>query len=301
MPDGNFAIQINAKLKKVQWISVCVALILVVVIYSFGRTVPTKKNLAATEHNADDGHDHGAPPAELSTDTVLSMAKKQLTPEQLNRVTQIENAVTRGDVKNQQLAVFRQLAGFWGDSMHFFPPYAWYQAESARLENSEKSLTFAARLLLDNLQEEENPALRKWEALQSKDLFERSLKLNPANDSAKVGLGALMLYGGISDAPMAAIAMIREVTERDSTNVYAQMTLAKGSVFSGQLDRAITRLELVHRLDHENVEAMLMLAEVYERKKDNKTAADWYERSINHIDREDIKTEIRKRVAELKK
>ncbi len=78
--------------------------------------------------------------------------------------------------------------------MRFFPPYAWYEAEAARLENSEKTLTFAAHLFLENLQQEENPALAKWKALQAKDLFERSLKINPDNDSAKVGLGACLSF-----------------------------------------------------------------------------------------------------------
>ena len=66
---------------------------------------------------------------------------------------------------------------------------------------------------------------RQWKALQAKDLFERSLKINPDNDSAKVGLGACYLFGDISATPMEGILKIREVVEKDSTNIYAQMML----------------------------------------------------------------------------
>ena len=92
---------------------------------------------------------------------------------------------------DQQLHIYHQLADFWKDTARKFEAYAWYTAQSARLENSEKSLTFAARLFLDNLTNEEKPDLKQWEALEAKDLFERSLKLNSANDSSKVGLGAV--------------------------------------------------------------------------------------------------------------
>ncbi len=88
----------------------------------------------------------------------------------------------------------------------------------------------------------------RWEALQAKDLFERSLKINPDNDSAKVGLGACYLFGNIAPNPMEGIAKIMEVVEKDSTNAYAQMTLAKGSLLSGQIDKAISRLQTVNRL-----------------------------------------------------
>ena len=185
--------------------------------------------------------------------------------------------------------------------MRFFPAYGWYEAEAARLENSEKSLTFAAHLFLENLQQQDNAALIKWEALQAKDLFERSLKINPDNDSSKVGLGATYLFGNISTNPMEGIAKIRQVLDEDSTNVYAHMTLAKGSLISGQVDEAIDRLQVVNRLQANNVEAILLLAEVYERKGDRADAALWYSKSLPYIPRDDVKAEVEKRIAELKK
>src|SRR4051812_47907166 len=96
----------------------------------------------------------------VSTDTLLVHAREGLTPEQTMRVTALENAVVRGDLKTQRLAVFHQLAHFWRDTARVFEPYAWYEGEFARLENSEKSLTFAAHLFLDNLRVEQNESLK---------------------------------------------------------------------------------------------------------------------------------------------
>ena len=287
-------------MKKPQWITVGIAALLIISIFLFGRTVPNKKNITVDTHQENDGHDHSTTSAGISIDSILTIAKKQLSTEQVTRLSMLENSISRGDVKEQQLKVYHQLSHFWGDSMRFFPPYAWYEAEAARLENSEKSLTFAAHLFLENLQHEQNPELMRWEALQAKDLFERSLKINPDNDSTKVGLGACYLFGNISTNPMEGIAKIREVVEKDSTNTYAQLTLVKGSLISGQTDKAISRLQTVNRLQPENIEAILLLAEVYERKGDKVIAAEWYKKSLEYIKRPDARAEIEKRIAELK-
>jgi len=288
--------------KKPQWIVIAAALLLVAAIYSFGRITPQKKNSSAAEnqqHTSDDGHDHSV--ASLSIDTILAMAKKNLSSEQVIRINTLENSISRGDVKDQQLSVYHQLSHFWGDSARIFEPYAWYEAEAARLENSEKTLTFAAHLFLENLQQDRDATLIRWKAEQAKDLFERSLKLNPDNDSSKAGLGACYLFGNISATPMEGIAKIREVTERDSTHVFAHMLLAKGAVLSGQNDKAIERLQRVHRLQPGNLEAILMLADLYERSGDKPNAIKWYRASLPHVTRADAKTEIEKRIRELNK
>ncbi len=210
----------------------------------------------------------------------------------------MENSISRGDVSNQQSHIFHQLARFWKDTAHIFEPFAWYTAEAARLENSEKSLTFAAHLFLNNLKSEGNPQLKDWKAHQAKELFERSLKLNPANDSTKVGLGATYLFG-FSENPMEGILKIREVAERDSTNSYAQMTLGQASMVSGQLDKAVERFEKVVLLQPNNLEALISLADVYERKGEKKKAVNWYKRSLPLIEVPGLRKEVEKRINEL--
>lgn len=296
----------NYCVKKPQLITIGIALLLTAGIYFFVRTTPEKKPVAATEqHGPGDGHDHEGG---ITIDTILVLAKKQLSPEQMVYIGKLENSLSdgeasasKGDGKDRHIHVYHQLANFWADSARIFEPYAWYTAEAARLENSEKSLTFAARQFLDNLQNDEVPERRKWKALQAKDLFERSLKINPVNDSAKVGLGASYLFGGISATPMEGILKIREVAEKDSTNVYAQMMLGKGSLLSGQYDKAIGRFQIVCRLDPENLDAVLLLAEVYERTGDKTTAINWYRKSLPLVKQADIKKAIEQRITELQK
>jgi hypothetical protein len=91
-----------------------------------------------------------------------------------------------------------------------FEPYAYYTSEAAKLENSEKSLTFAAHLFLDNLLTEGDPAMQHWLGENAKVLLDKALVINPANDSSKIGLGICYMFGNISDNPMQGILEVKK-------------------------------------------------------------------------------------------
>ena len=289
-------------MNKPQWITLSIAILCVIGLFAatqgqlFGeRKAKTSPASAPHTSHEDDG---------MSTDSILFYAKKSLPQAQVARLAQMENSISRGDVADQKLHLMHGLARFWADSARAFTPmawypYAWYTAEASRLENSEKSLSFAARLFLEALSREEDHRVKHWEAAQAKDLFERSLKLNPANDSAKVGLGATILYGGMA-APMEGIAMIREVVAKDSTNAFAQLTLGEASLMSGQLDKAVERFITVTRLQPSNLQAILLLADTYERMAKKGEAVTAYQKALPLVVSPEIKKEIEKRVTDLK-
>lgn len=279
-------------MKKPQFISIISGIGLVAVLFYFGKTsLPVNQ----------DSQPGRIVSTDINIDTILNHAKEKLKPGQVTWLATLEQSVTRGDIKGQQLDVYHQLAHFWKDSARIFEPYAWYEAEAARLEYSEKTLTFAAHLFLENLKGEENPQLKKWKALQAKDLFERSLKINDKNDSTIVGLGACYIFGNIAETPMEGILKVRQVVERDSSNVFAQMVLGQGSVISGQYEKAIVRFEKVISLQPDNLEAVLMLADVYERKADKPSAIKWYSKAASMVLNPDLQRELQKRIEDLKK
>jgi tetratricopeptide (TPR) repeat protein len=284
-------------MKKTQWAVIITALIVTILLY-----LKTQDKVFGIhpKHSADDGHGHNAT-AELSADTLLFHAKENLTPEQRDRISFLENSISRGNVNSQKIHLFHQLAVFWRDTARIFEPFAWYTAEASRLENSEKSLTFAAHLFLNNLKAEDNPALKHWKGHQALDLFERSLKLNPANDSSAVGLGAVYLFGDVSPNPMEGIQKIRQVVEKDSTNTYAHMTLGHASVLSGQMDRAIERFTKVVKLQSNNLEAVLSLAEAHERQGNKAEALKWYKHSLSIANIPGLKEEVERRIEALSK
>ncbi len=283
-------------MKKQQTILISGGVLLLVVLFVFGKTVPAKNNNLKQPVT-----ENAAPAFDIST--ALATAKNKLTLSQQAYVNSLESAVIRGDVKTQQIHIYHQLASFWKDSVSTFEPYVFYTAEASKLENSEKSLTFAAQLFLDNLRGMGDPATKIWMAGQTKELFDRALKLNPSNDSAKIGIGSAYIYGSPAGNPqelMQGIQKILEVARRDSTNMYAQLMLGIGGVVSGQFDKAIERLLKVVRFAPDNTEAILTLAEAYERKGDKLNAVKWYETSKKLVGNPEVIKEIDQRIQSLK-
>ena len=246
-------------------------------LYFFGQTVPPhpKPNPAMAGVA-------GAPTVKsIGLQEILRASQARLTPAQLSYVNRLQHSVVRGDVQAQQLNAYRQLADFWKDSVSDgFLLYAYYTGEAAKLEKSEKKLTFAAQLFLQSLRGQDNPALNGWMATDAKELFEKALELNPENDSSKVGLGASYIFGSQAGNPMEVmqgIQRILEVARRDSTNMYAQLMLGWGGLESGQFDKAIERLTTVVQHQPANIEAILLLAEVHQQKGEKADAVKWYE------------------------
>jgi len=265
-------------MKRQQYLVAGTGVLLLLALYFFGPTVPPHSNTDAAAIG-------GAPGSSLvksiGLQEILQAYQARLTPAQQSYVSRLQNSVVRGDVKEQQINADRQLAVFWRDSVQDgYLLYAYYTGEAAKLENSEKSLTFAAQLFLQGLRGQDDPALKGWMATDAKQLFEKALELNPQNDSSKVGLGASYIFGSSAGSPMEVmqgIQRILEVARRDSTNMYAQLMLGWGGLQSGQFDKAIERLTTVVRHQPTNIEATLLLAEVHQQKGNKTDAIRWYE------------------------
>lgn len=279
-------------LKKQQVLLLCTGVIILAVLYFFGNTIPPKTAASLPDST-------GNKQAVLTTNDLINSAKKNISENQSSYLAQLENTVVRGDVKEQQIGVYKRLARYWSDTLKHPEIAAFYLGEEAKLESSEKNLNFAARLLLGQLMAETNPAMQTWLATNAKALFEQSLKLNPLSDSVKVEIGACFIFGNISNTPMEGILKIKEVVDRDSSNMYAQLLLGLGDVRSAQYDKAVERFETVIRHEPDNLQAIFNLAETFERKGDKASAIYWYKAAGNLINIPEAKQEIETRIKSL--
>ncbi|MEO6454382.1 MAG: hypothetical protein ABIN97_09935 [Ginsengibacter sp.] len=260
----------------------------------FGKIVPSKKNVPKVIPGN----------VAFNINDFLRKAKQELPSSQLVFISKLENSISRGDIKNQSVKNFKQIAGFWKDSARAFVPYAYYMAEAAKLDNSEKSLTFAARLFLDNLRGEEDDELKSWEAETAIVLYKKALELEPENDSLKVGLGSCYVYGkgmiGDADETMKGIQQLLQVVKKDSGNMKAQMVLGIGGVISRQYNKAIERLIKVVTAEPGNLEAVSWLADAYAANGDNINAVKWYQYSKKLVNNDEYSIEVDKRIKALR-
>jgi predicted Zn-dependent protease len=271
--------------QKSQVLLVGAAATLLIVLVAFGRTIPhSDKKAMPTAVHMHDGQE-GQP---IAFDELLASAKQKAPAEKLLSITTWENKVVRGDVKNQQIAAYRQLYASW-DSLHQLPIAAYYLGEAAKLENSEKSLTFAANLFLEHLDHAEDPAIMKWESQQAIALLDKAIALNPGNDSLKVKQALLYMNTG---EPMTGVAKLKEVVAADPDNVEAQLTLANLAIQSNQFDKAIERMETFVQRHPDEAKAIFVLAEAYRSKGDTKKAVALFEQCKQLLADPSLKAEI---------
>ncbi|RAJ03865.1 tetratricopeptide repeat protein [Chitinophaga skermanii] len=237
---------------------------MLVALYAFGRTVPSHK-----------GHDHAHAPAanaagdgqaiaEANFDDLLKKAKSRIPADKITLVEGLEHAVVRGDVHHQQIVVYKQLAAVW-DTLREQPISTYYLGEAAKLENSEKSLTFAATSFLNHMDHVQDPTVAKWMMNNATELLKQANKLNPANNEVKLQLAQLLVS---SSTPMEGISMLLQMAEEDPNNMDVQMMLGNFAITSGQFDKAIERMNKVLEKQPDNPKALFLLAEAYKNKGD---------------------------------
>ena len=285
-------------MKKQQYILTAAGILIIAFLLTFGKTVATKDAVSVTDKTTT------PQPARFNFDTYLVSAKQKLPIAQQNFLNNLENSVKRGDVKDQQFKTYNQLANFWKDSTHEHDLYYFYTAETAKLVNSEKNLTFAAQLILKDLRNEQDIPKRGWKSEQAITLFERAIELNPTNDSLKVGLGSCYVFGkgmaGDAQETMKGIQQLLQVVKKDSLNMQAQLVLGIGGVISTQYDKAVDRLQNVVKHEPTNIEAISWLADGYAGKGDKVNALKWYGISKRIVNNPAYSKEVDERIKMLK-
>lgn len=266
------------------------ALLLLLII--FGKTVNPNKPVESVANNST------APSFDYLQ--ISKAAKDSLPPTLQKKIIKLEQEAQSASDANK-IDIYTHLATLWKDSVSFAPSYLFYTAEAAKLENSEKSLTFAAQQFVDNLLSIDDPSIQNWLATQAKVLFDKALVINANNDSSKIGLGACYIFGNISNNPMTGILPVREIATKNPNNLYAQLVLGLGGKKSGQFDKAIERFLIIANQQPSNIVVCLHLAECYEQKGDKKNATVWYTKAKDLVKNPQIIGELELRIKELNK
>jgi len=274
-------------LRKGHYITLLVSIALIAALYWGVNTVPPKK--PATEQQVaatTEGEHADVPPA--SVDSILSAGKATLHGHALTDVNALLAKAENAD-QSAKAEIYKELGDIWLQHKQMAPA-AYYYTEAAKLDNSEKSLNFAARLNSDLLRSAESASVRVWAAQQAIAAYEQSLKLNPDNDTVKMALAAAYIDG--TSQPMQGIQLLLGITREQPDNIQANLMLGQLSIRSGQMDKAQERFEKVLSIEPENTEALYFLAEVYKSKGNKQKAIELLEECKRIINNPQFSKEI---------
>ena len=98
--------------------------------------------------------------------------------------------------------------------------------------------------------------------------YERAVSLDSNNIEAKLKLA--QCYMEIQNEPMLGVQILLKIVEKNPNQIDAQMLLSKFGLISGQFEKVAPRIEKILSLQPDNVQALLMKADMYAQqgKKD---------------------------------
>jgi predicted Zn-dependent protease len=271
-------------MKKQQLIISLIGIGLIFSIYFGAKTYTNKpKKQVAASRDAENGdhssHNEAIP--DINFEEIKNKAFGQINSEQKQAIQALE-----GKTDPASLAA---ISAVWASAKQANMA-AKYKADQAKLEKSEKSLTFASQYFIDLFNLETNPALKKWQAIQAIELLEMVQTQNPKNTDAKIALASCYTDG--TGETMKGVQLLLGVVRENPKNIEAAIVLGRMAVQSSQFDKAITRLEGVLQLDSKNTEAMYHLAQAYKGKGDITKAKELLNKCKTIVNKEAFTAEI---------
>lgn len=224
-----------------------------------------------------------------SFDSILNAATKQLPGHAITEMDTIRKNIQATRDSSRMAFSFKHLAQVWQEHKQL-PVAAYYYAKSAKLENSEKNLNFAGQFFLDLTHETQSSSVQAWEAQQAVSCFQRSLDINPNNDTVKMALAAAYIEG--TGETMQGVQLLLGITREKPDNVPANLMLGRLSIQSGQYDKAIGRFETVLKTEPRNTEAMYFLAEAYKGKGNKEKAIELFEQCKKIVNKPEFSKDI---------
>ncbi|RYE22857.1 MAG: tetratricopeptide repeat protein [Sphingobacteriales bacterium] len=279
-------------MRKVHFISILASAALIAALFFLGNTKPPKPT---KEEGTAQGPVQGgqgmqpqhAPPA--STDSILTASRAQLPAHAVTEIDSIAKQLAGIQDSAKMAPVFTTLAKEWQQHKQL-PVAAYYYAKAAKLENSEKKLNFAGQFFLDLVHETSSESVRMWEAEQAAACFQRSLELDPNNDTTKMALAATYIEG--VGETMQGVQILLGITREKPDNIPANLMLGRMAVQSGQFDKAIKRFETILKLEPKNTEALYFLAEAYKGKGNKEKAIELFEECKKIVNKPEFSSDI---------
>lgn len=240
-------------------IAVAVCLLITLALFFFG---PTKTPLpeALQKMSAVRGAvDRDQIDAEYLNGAV-ARARTDLDSLQRRSIDSLNLRITEADADDKRSALLK-LGSRWLD---FRQPDldAYYTVEANRLEPFDQPLAArAAAKAATAAQLSPDTAARSYFGSQATEIYRQLIDTYPDSTRYAIELATLMIDG--QQQVMQGVLLLREVIEKDSLNLQANLTLGRLSVVSGQFDKAIGRLNTVLRQQPRNAEALYFLGEAH--------------------------------------
>lgn len=223
--------------------------------------------------------------------------KNEMKKDQIIVINDLEDKYNKAQ-GNEKVMWLDSIINFWDRAMR--PAVAAvYLKDKADLTGKTDDRMIAGNKFLF-ITEFLKPEDKEWAYDEAKTAFQLVLEKEPTNADAQINLG-ICIVETQPDNPMEGIGLIKEVVEKDSTNVRALLQLGFFSVTSGQFPNAIKRFEQVLAVDPNVSEAYFYLGDTYAQMGEFDKAKANFEKYKTFLPNETAKKEIDNYLEDIKK
>ena len=211
----------------------------------------------------------------------------QLSKAQLDSLEIIEAS---GDAKALAEYCYRNKLPFLG---------AKYEIQQIETSSDESELINSGdRLIRISYLEQRDPGAKLFFGNAAIKGYNKALELNPENTDLKVRLASAYMDG--TNQVMNGVTLLLEVIEEEPKNVDANLILGRYGIVSGQLEKALNRLNNVIEQDSTIAEAYLYRAEALNGLGQKEEAIANFEKCKALLDNPELENEIDVFIKELK-
>lgn len=196
---------------------------------------------------------------------LIENIKKKLSNNQRAQMEQAEKKAqdTTANITTRTKAL-EALATEW-DQARYPEVSAYYYQRIAQNDSSAQRWLQAADRLSIAFKIADDTSMQQYMLDQAVKAYQKTIAIDSTQTEARIGLASLYIdgYADQTNMVMQGVFMLRDVVAKDSTNINANLVLARAAITSGQYDKAIDRLQRLIKQYPDNSEAYYYLGEAY--------------------------------------
>ncbi len=281
-------------MKSSQLALIVVALLVAILLFTFGNTKTPMETALANS-----GMPTGASSSKKVDPEVLEeLWKARLGSEQRDSLINLKKNLANLK-KDERAAMLGNISEQW-EKWRNWEASAYYGGEEAKIDGSiSKYISSGERIFAASRFARADSIAGPFLLDYGIELVQNGVEAHPQDDDLKILLSRFLVDG--KGAVMQGVSLLRQVTDKDSTHLEANLILAKLGLQSGQFDKAAARMERVLSKVNNNAEAWYYLGEAQVGLQNKVKATEAFEQCLKYSEDLGFKRELELYIKEINK
>jgi len=264
-----------------------VSIVVVVLLFFFGRTTPN------SEPSTNGLNAAGV----FEIDGYIKSSKDRLMIIPKDSLALLESLMAGRKSDSLKLSYLDQIIKIWENSGNFAVASEYYR-KSAQIDSTAENWEKAGDMLFEAFKINRDTTVGNYLISKSMEAYQTASAIDTSSNDLNIKLAETYIDG--TNNVMAGVTLLLDVVKKDPENGKANLILGRLAVVSGQYDRAIDRLTKLLKREPENVEAMFYLAGAYEKTGKVNLATEYFRRCQKLVKNPAIKQQIEMYLKNLK-